>query len=58
MIKFCFKLIACFWILSPGIFYLNRTLTKFNHPNDTLIMLFFLFMSFITMFFTYKTWEK
>lgn len=57
MIKFCFKLIGCFWILSPAIFYFTRTLTPFNHPKDTWIMLFFCGLSFITMFFTYKTWE-
>lgn len=59
MIKLAFKLIAAFWILSPALFLILRWVGVYNvHGKNTLIFLGLMLMSTITIFLTYKTWEK
>lgn len=58
MIKFCFKLMSVFWIVSPVI-YIGLRLTKtFDFGVDWLVFSILSFISWISMFFTYKTWDE
>ena len=58
MVKLAFKVISVFWITSPIVFLVMRTVGVFNYEYDWLIFIGFAVASSLAMFLTYKTWEN
>lgn len=54
MIKFGFKLVSLFWMLSPVAFLVGRAMGHWNTKGDWLIFLFLMGMSGLSLFLNYN----